>query len=77
MLGVAGQKCCVRFHGALVWIVLCLKPRANGRNIADVPPPKNVPSGEVGGETAVFAGELKGNSKTHFWCVIESFGGPE
>ena len=33
MLGVAGQKCCVRFHGALVWIVLCLKPHANGRII--------------------------------------------
>ena len=33
MLGVAGQKCCVRLHGALVWIVLCLKPRANGRHI--------------------------------------------
>ena len=34
MLGVAGQKFCVRVHGAfIVWIVLCLKPRANGRNI--------------------------------------------
>ena len=35
---------------------------------------RNVPSGEVRGETAVFAGELKGNSKTHFRYVNESLG---
>ena len=35
------------------------------------------PQGEERGETAVFEGELKGNSKTHFQYVIEFFGGPE
>ena len=35
---------------------------------------RNVPSGEERGETAVFAGELKGNSKTHFQNVLNPLG---